>query len=55
MDYWLICLVWVKLFEDEDKVILLLKSLPAEYEDLATLLLRGKDKAEYDVVCALLC
>lgn len=42
-----------KTIEDEDKVILL-KSLPAEYEDLAAILLRGKDKAEYDVVCAAL-
>ncbi|KAH9666232.1 hypothetical protein KPL70_020569 [Citrus sinensis] len=41
-------------FEDEDKALLLLNSLPDEYDHLTTTLLHGKDSVTFDVVCSAL-
>ncbi|KAG8497200.1 hypothetical protein CXB51_008576 [Gossypium anomalum] len=41
-------------FEDEDKVLLLLNSLPDEYDHLTTTLLHGKDTITFDAVCSAL-
>ncbi|KAG8484084.1 hypothetical protein CXB51_023049 [Gossypium anomalum] len=41
-------------FEDEDKALLLLNSLPDEYDHLTTTLLHGKDTIIFDVVCSAL-
>ena len=41
-------------FEDEDKALLLLNSLPDEYDNLTTTLLHGKDNITFDVVCSAL-
>ncbi|KAG8499853.1 hypothetical protein CXB51_006283 [Gossypium anomalum] len=38
-------------FEDEDKALLLLNSLPDEYDHLTTTLLHGKDTITFDAVC----
>ena len=40
--------------EDEDKALLLLNSLPAEYNHLTTILLHGKDSVMLDTVCSAL-
>ncbi|KAG8485591.1 hypothetical protein CXB51_018981 [Gossypium anomalum] len=39
-------------FEDEDKALLLLNSLPDEYDHLTSTLLHGKDTITFDVVCS---
>ncbi|KAH9698402.1 Integrase catalytic domain-containing protein [Citrus sinensis] len=41
-------------FEDKDKALLLLNSLPDEYDHLTTTLLHGKDNVIFDVVCSAL-
>ena len=41
-------------FEDEDKVLLLLNSLPDEYNHRTTTLLHGKDNVTFDDVCSAL-
>ncbi|KAH9723177.1 Integrase catalytic domain-containing protein [Citrus sinensis] len=41
-------------FEDEDKALLLLNSLPDEYDHLTTTLLHRKDNVMFDVVCSAL-
>ncbi|KAH9659029.1 hypothetical protein KPL70_023708 [Citrus sinensis] len=41
-------------FEDEDKALLLLNSLPDEYDHLTTTLLHGKDSVTFDAVCSAL-
>ena len=41
-------------FEDEDKALLLLNSLPDEYDHLTTTLLHGKDSITFDAVCSAL-
>ena len=41
-------------FENEDKALLHLNSLPDEYDHLATTLLHGKDNVTFDVVCSAL-
>ncbi|KAK5839561.1 hypothetical protein PVK06_008362 [Gossypium arboreum] len=41
-------------FEDEDKALLLLNSLPDEYDHLTTTLLHGKDTITFDTVCSAL-
>ena len=41
-------------FEDEDKALLLLNSLPDEYGYLTTTLLHGKDSVTFDTVCSAL-
>ncbi|KAK5803675.1 hypothetical protein PVK06_031324 [Gossypium arboreum] len=41
-------------FEDEDKALLLLNSLPDEYDHLTTTLLHGKDTITFDAVCSAL-
>ncbi|KAG8493414.1 hypothetical protein CXB51_010989 [Gossypium anomalum] len=41
-------------FEDEDKALLLLNSLPDEYDHLTTTLLHWKDTITFDVVCSAL-
>ncbi|KAH9699236.1 Integrase catalytic domain-containing protein [Citrus sinensis] len=41
-------------FIDEDKALLLLNSLPDEYDHLTTTLLHGKDSVTFDVVCSAL-
>ena len=41
-------------FYDEDKVLLLLNSLPNEYDHLTTTFLHGKDSITFDVVCSTL-
>ena len=41
-------------FEDKDKALLLLNSLPDEYDHLTTTLLYGKDNVTFDVVCSAL-
>ena len=38
-------------FDDEDKDILLLASLPSSYENLMTTLLYGKDTLKFEQVC----
>ncbi|KAG8502473.1 hypothetical protein CXB51_000399 [Gossypium anomalum] len=38
-------------FEDEDRALLLLNSLPDEYDHLTTTLLYGKDTITFDAVC----
>ncbi|KAH9687230.1 hypothetical protein KPL70_014688 [Citrus sinensis] len=38
-------------FEDKDKALLLLNSLPDEYDHLTTTLLYGKDNVTFDAVC----
>ncbi|KAG8488232.1 hypothetical protein CXB51_018792 [Gossypium anomalum] len=43
-----------KKFEDEDKALLLLNSLPDEYDHLTTTLLHGKDTITFDAVCSTL-
>ena len=39
-------------FEDEDKALLLLNSLPDEYDHLTTTLLHGRDNVTFDAVCS---
>ena len=39
-------------FKDENKALLLLNSLPNEYDHLITILLYGKDNVTFDVVCS---
>ena len=41
-------------FEDKDKVLLLLNSLPDEHDHLTNILLHGKDNVIFDVVCSAL-
>ncbi|KAH9761919.1 Integrase catalytic domain-containing protein [Citrus sinensis] len=41
-------------FEDEDKALLLLNSLPDKYDHLTTTLLHGKDSVTFDAVCSAL-
>ncbi|KAH9698452.1 Integrase catalytic domain-containing protein [Citrus sinensis] len=41
-------------FEDEDKALLLLNSLPDEYDHLTTTLLHGKDNVTFDAICSAL-
>ncbi|KAG8486258.1 hypothetical protein CXB51_019637 [Gossypium anomalum] len=41
-------------FEDEDKALLLLNSLPDEYDHHTTTLLHGKDRITFDAVCSAL-
>ena len=41
-------------FEDEDKTMLLLNSLPNEYDHLTTTLFRGKDSVIFDTICSAL-
>ncbi|KAG8499215.1 hypothetical protein CXB51_005647 [Gossypium anomalum] len=41
-------------FEDEDRALLLLNSLPDEYDHLTTTLLHGKDTIIFDAVCSAL-
>ncbi|KAH9648692.1 hypothetical protein KPL70_025697 [Citrus sinensis] len=41
-------------FEDEDKELLLLNSLPEEYDHLTTTLLHGKDNVTFDAICSAL-
>ncbi|KAH9771354.1 Integrase catalytic domain-containing protein [Citrus sinensis] len=43
-----------KRFEDEDKTLLLLNSLPDEYDHLTTTLLHGKDNVTFDAICSAL-
>ena len=38
-------------FEDEDNALLLLNSLPDEYDHLTTTLLYGKNNITFDVIC----
>ena len=41
-------------FEDEDKALLLLNSLPDEYDHLTITLFHGKNNVTFDIVCSVL-
>lgn len=41
-------------FEDEDLALILLSSLPTEYEHLETIILHRKEKVSLDAVCSIL-
>ena len=41
-------------FEDKDKALLLLNSIPDKYDHLTTTFLNGKDSVTFDVVCSAL-